>query len=174
MKQLTPISVHNSTATRHGKMWTAFMRLTPHPTSHNHDPSVLSKDAAARRRFDTYLAQTTRTRRRPITFRPPGRTSPDLWVQHQTKPVMPCSHWLPKREIRRVLTLVASMHARSLLGICTRSNCFAAQRREITIPDVLWQSLRGYTYVRVCTSAGPPYSKVDGSIVSIRIPITAT
>lgn len=70
MKQLTPISVHHSTATRHGKMWTAFMR-PPHPTSHNHDPSVLFEDAAARGRFDTYLAQTTRTHTRPITFRPP-------------------------------------------------------------------------------------------------------
>ena len=71
------------------------VHATPHPTSHNHDPSVLFEDAAGRGRFDTYLAQTTRTRRRPITFRPPGRTSPDLWVHHQTTPVMPVYAELP-------------------------------------------------------------------------------
>lgn len=103
MKQLTRISVHHSTETRHGKVVDS-VHATPYPTSHNHDPSVLLEDAAARGRFDTYLAQTTRTHRRPITFCPPRRTSPDLWVQHQTRPVMPCSHWTRKREIRRLLT----------------------------------------------------------------------
>lgn len=43
---------------------------------------------------------------------------------------------------------------------------------EITILDVLWQSFRGYTYRRLCMSAGPPYSKVHGSIVRIRMLIT--
>ena len=42
---------------------------------------------------------------------------------------------------------------------------------EITIPDVLRKSFRGYTYGRVCMSTGPPYSRVHGSIVSVRMPV---
>jgi hypothetical protein len=42
---------------------------------------------------------------------------------------------------------------------------------EITIPDVLRKSLRGYTYGRVCMSTGPPYSRVHGLIVSVHMPV---
>lgn len=71
MKQLTRISVHHSTETRHGKVVDS-VHATPHPTSHNHDPSVLLEDAAARGRFDTYLAQTTRTHHVQSPFVRPG------------------------------------------------------------------------------------------------------
>lgn len=52
-----------------------------------------------------------------------------------------------------------------------KSNWFAAQRRAITILDVLGWSSRGYTYLRVCMPVGPPYSRVHGSIVSSRTPV---
>jgi hypothetical protein len=86
-------------------MWTLFMRLrTPQVTITIHP--CFSKDAAGRGRFDTYQAQTThtRTRRRPITFRPLGRTSPDLWVHHQHQTGDAMFTLTPERETRCDLT----------------------------------------------------------------------
>ena len=99
---------------------------------------MLLKDAAARGRFDTYLAQTTRTRKCPITFRPPGRTSPDLWIHHQTTPVMPYSQRLPSAKLAVSLPMWRCC-MQEAFSVLVQGATLLLPNDETTIPDVLGQ-----------------------------------